>query len=142
MKPIRLKNATKEQEEAVDKCLRDFANLAIPVLEKGAPYSLANMSSFEETDCRMETEVKRPFSSASCVFSFCAHPHFDRNNIKYGNTTMVTLKDPCETDARVQHHVLNHYVLDPQNPKYLLEHHERPGGLGFHLPHGSIMIEP
>ena len=49
-------------------------------------------------DCRVGHGDSRPYSGATVVCDFCAHPHRDVNNMHGGCTTVITLTKPENMD--------------------------------------------
>ena len=107
--------------------IHDLADHLSPLLAKFAPQAFNNMTSVNDSDCRIGYESeKKPFSGVTIVTDFCAHPHKDRNDLPSGVTVVVSLNKKVDkgSEKQVQYHVLPHY-----------------GGLGLDLGHGSVLIE-
>ena len=65
-----------------------------PVYKWLAPESFANQVATQQAgqECRMGNGPEgeeRPFSGITCCMDFCAHSHYDRQNIVHGGATVV-----------------------------------------------------
>ena len=85
---------THSQEPPLENLLQALASDLGPVYKWLAPDSYSNQIATQKAgqECRLgnggEGE-ERPFSGITCCMDFCAHSHYDRQNMVHGGATVV-----------------------------------------------------
>ena len=82
------------QEPPLENLLQTLASDLGPVYKWLAPDSFKNQVATQEAgkECRLgngEEDEERPFSGITCCMDFCAHSHYDRQNMVNGGATVV-----------------------------------------------------
>jgi methylcytosine dioxygenase len=77
--------------------MNDLADDMSFLLERMAPDAFDNLTAFSAKAkfCRIgkRPDLKRPFCGVTGVVDFCAHSHYDRNNILAGCTVVSKYND-------------------------------------------------
>ena len=81
------------QEGALEDLLQSLATDLAPVYNWLAPDSYKNQLATQMAgqECRLGSGEERPFSGITCCMDFCAHSHYDRQNMTTGGATVVSM---------------------------------------------------
>ena len=79
------------QEPGLEELLQSLATDLGPVYKWLAPDSFQNQVDTQAAgqECRLGFGKERPFSGITCCMDFCAHSHYDRQNMVHGGSTVV-----------------------------------------------------
>lgn len=82
------------QEPPLENLLQTLASDLGPVYKWLAPESFYNQVGTQEAgkECRLgngSEDEEKPFSGITCCMDFCAHSHYDRQNMVNGGATVV-----------------------------------------------------
>jgi hypothetical protein len=94
----------------------------------------------DAADCRLGDGS--PFTGMTAVLDYSAHYHIDKYNVENGVTAVVSLLHPrlrklsCPEAAEAKEEGVQLHCLPHYHPKG-----KSGGGLGFFLPHGSVLFE-
>ena len=134
-------NSSKEDEKEFEDTIQELAQVVASALKLAAPAAYSNQVASEDTAmaCRLGRECGRPFSSATIVADYAAHPHTDSTNMAGGCTSVVTL---LRSDVRRSQEVPQTHVLTLYQQKVSKDVETgRDFGVGLALLHGSLLFE-
>ena len=96
-------------EESLENISNRIADHITPLHRQLALDCFKNMSLFGEMGCRIGSTVEKAYSGVTQVVDFCAHAHYNTNNMIGGCTAIVTLtKENREERGREeQYHCLS-----------------------------------
>lgn len=97
--------------------IQDLATLVTAVYKKYCPIAFGAMTQVEDPDieCRLGSNVDRPWSGVTICTDYCAHAHRDSNNMKGGCSAIATLTKHHQDPTDEQYHTLPLYLLKEQD---------------------------
>jgi len=125
---FQLQGGTRKKLETFEKHCINTADKMSHILKQYAPDAFANMTIYEPNSCRLG---KSAFTSMSIVSSFTAHQHIDKNDVRDGATSMLTLLKKEGEGVGTQFHCLPGYQFKGSMCK----------GVSFKLEDCSTLIE-
>eukprot|EP00731_Ephydatia_muelleri_P028336 Em0019g1209a len=115
--PRKFKLTDESKEESLKEMVHKLSDNIGPVYKLLAPEAHKNQVATQEAgqECRLGDASEKPFSGITCCMDFCAHSHYDKQNLPNGEATVVlTILNPRLHDRNPedeQLHVLPLYRL-------------------------------